>query len=349
MRAVRITAWQAPPTLEELPKPAPRDREVLVRVGAAGLCSSDLHVMSTAEGILDYALPMTLGHEVAGVVESVGSQADQDLIGATVVVYGIASCGHCKNCRRGRDNYCVEFGFGESGLRPVGVGLGRNGGLADYVLLPDERNAVRADGLDPVVLAPLADAGLTAYHAVASLGGVLDDSEGVAIVIGVGGLGHLAIQILKATTPATVVAVDSKMSGVELARECGADFVTSVPADAAAFCAAEGRGGADAVLDFVGSDDTLAQAGRCLARGGHLAIVGGAGGSINASKSPSLPGGWHLNAPFWGTRDDLCAVVGLARSGALLPRVTEFSLADALEAYELLRAGRVSGRAVVRL
>ena len=215
MSAYRLPGWGRALELVEVPVPTPHGPEVLVEVRAVGLCHSDLFVMTCAEGTLPYDLPLTLGHEVAGRVVAVGADADHALVGRDGVVHGVWSCGECHNCRRGQDNHCVALDG------RVGCGLGRDGGLADYVLLPDQRHFVVAEGVPATVLAPLADAGLTAYHAIRTQRDALT-GECTALVIGVGGLGHLAVQILRATTTARVVAVDPRPEARALATELGA-------------------------------------------------------------------------------------------------------------------------------
>lgn len=334
MSAYRLPDWGGTLELVEVPVPVARGREVLVEVRAVGLCHSDLFVMTCAPGTLPYDLPLTLGHEVAGRVLAVGEDADPALVGRDGVVHGVWSCGTCHNCLRGRENHCVDL------RGRVGCGLGRDGGLADYVLLPDERHFVAADGISPTVLAPLADAGLTAYHAIRCEHDALV-GECTAVVIGVGGLGHLAVQILRATTSAQVVAVDPRPQARELATELGAHRAGASVEDAM------GRGRADVVLDFVGTDATMAAGASVLEPGGRLVVVGGARGSMTVGKGLSLPLGWQVSAPFWGTRADLVAVVELARQGVLHPVVETVPFDAVPAAYARLHDGGVTGRLVV--
>lgn len=334
MSAYRLLGWGGPAELVEVPVPEPVGRQVLLEVRAVGLCHSDLFVMTCEEGTLPYELPLTLGHEVAGRVVAVGDAADPSLVGRDGVVHGVWSCGECHNCRRGRDNHCVAL------EGRVGCGLGHDGGLAEYVLLPDERHFVAADGISPTVLAPLADAGLTAYHAIRSEQDALV-GDCTALVIGVGGLGHLAVQILRATTSAQVVAVDPRPEARKLARELGAHRTAASVEDAM------GGAAADVVLDFVGSDATMAAGASVLEPGGRLVVIGGARGSLAVGKGLGLPLGWAVTAPFWGTRADLVAVVELARRGVLVPVVEEVRFSDVPEAYARLHDGGVTGRIVV--
>ncbi|GAB3245464.1 NAD(P)-dependent alcohol dehydrogenase [Nocardioides dilutus] len=334
MSAYRLPDWGGTLELVEVPVPVARGREVLLEVRAVGLCHSDLFVMTCPAGTLPYELPLTLGHEVAGRVVAVGEDADPALVGRDGVVHGVWSCGSCHNCLRGRDNHCVDL------RGRVGCGLGRDGGLADYVLLPDERHFVAADGVPPAVLAPLADAGLTAYHAIRCEQDALV-GDCTALVIGVGGLGHLAVQILRATTSAQVVAVDPRSEARELATELGAHLAGATVEEAMA------GGRADVVLDFVGSDDTMAAGASVLQPGGRLVVVGGARGSMAVGKGLALPLGWGVSAPFWGTRADLVAVVELAQQGLLQPVVEEVPFSEVVAAYARLHEGGVTGRLVV--
>jgi propanol-preferring alcohol dehydrogenase len=342
MQALRLTAWGREPELIEVPVPVPGPGELLLRVDAVGLCHSDVHVMDSA-GRLPFTLPFTLGHEVAGTVAVVGAGVSPDWLDEPVAVHGVWSCGQCRRCAAGRESSCLRL------TGPVGGGLGRDGGLAEFMLVPSERFLVQAQGLPAEVLAPLTDSGLTAYHAVAAnLDAVA--GEGTALVVGVGGLGQYAIQVLRSLTPAAVVAVDPRRSARELAMRQGADqVVEDLTLVAAALDAGSLRaeGGVDLVLDFVGSSATLAGSAGLLAPGGRLVVVGSVGGELVASKGPGLPRGWQLSAPFWGSRADLEAVVAMAARGALSGEHQAGSLADAPELYRRLRRGQIHGRAIV--
>src|SRR5688572_1707505 len=160
MQAVQLTAWERPARLVEVPVPEPGPGEVLVRVAAAGLCHSDLHLMHWHAGALPYELPFTLGHEVAGRVAALGAGADGVQPGDDVLVYGPWGCGRCRRCSLGEEHLCEAPG------RARGAGLGRDGGLAEYMLVPSPRLMVPLDGVDPADAAPLADAALTPYHAI---------------------------------------------------------------------------------------------------------------------------------------------------------------------------------------
>ncbi|MER6081012.1 NAD(P)-dependent alcohol dehydrogenase [Streptomyces sp. NPDC001833] len=346
-RAVRLTRWGGPPVLTELARPTPAGEEVLVRVEAAGLCRSDLHVVDAAPGGLPYRIPFTLGHEVAGRVLERGPRAVGPAVGERVVVYGPWGCGRCANCVAGAENYCDRRPELDRELAGTGAGLGRDGGMADTVLVPSGRLLVPVGELDAVQAAPLTDAGLTAYHAVTAAGRHLTDGASV-VVLGVGGLGHLAVQILRATTTAQVLAVDVREEALALADACGAHVATLLRPDTARVLRARTSGtGAAAVLDFVGSRSSLELAVAVLRAGGELVVVGSGGGELTVRKPGALPPGTRISLPFWGTVPELERVVALAREGALHVEVERYPLSSAPEAFDRLRAGAVRGRAVV--
>ncbi len=349
MKALRLTTWGESPIPTEVERPVPRGGEVLVRVEATGLCHSDLHVIDSAPGVLPYRLPFTLGHEVAGQVAAMGPDADANTdtdgisVGERVVLYGPLGCGDCGRCAQGMDNYCDR----RDSLSWHGVGLGRDGGMAAYVLVPSARRLVPIGDVPADQAAPLSDAGLTSYHAVAGLKPALGEGSST-VVIGVGGLGHLAVQILRATTSSRVLAVDVRKDALALAHRCGADFGTLVGADTEhVLRALSGGSGVDAVLDFVGTDKSMKLATGVLRPGGELAVVGSGGGRLTVAKPGILPPGFRLSLPFWGTRPELAEVVALARSGALRVETEQFPLSAAAEAFDRLRKGQVRGRAVL--
>lgn len=346
MRAVRLLSWKSEPVLTEVATPEPGPGQVLIRMGGAGACHSDLHLMSDfADGMLPWSPPFTLGHENAGWVHTIGSGVSGLETGQPVAVTGAWGCGTCVRCRAGIEIYCENLAGAPA--PGGGGGLGLDGGMADYLLVPDARFLVPLpDGLDPVHAAPITDAGLTPYHAIRrSLPKLTPDAT--AVVIGAGGLGHMAVQILKAVSPAAVVAVDPSQSARELATRCGADLVLT-PGEGTAEeirQAAHGRG-ADLVLDFVGSDETLALAAASSRQLGDLTIVGIAGGSLPVSFF-GVPYEVSIQTTYWGTRAELVEVLELAARGLIKPDVQTFSLEEAPEVYRRLRQGDLAGRAVI--
>src|SRR5262249_17924609 len=186
MRAYQLVEWQQPPELrDDVPVPEPGPGEVLVKVGGAGACHSDLHVMEWPPGFLPYELPFTLGHENAGWVGAGGPGGKGWAPGEAVAVYGPWGCGRCRNCRRSLETLCERAGE----LKAAGGGLGRDGGMAEYMLVPDPRLLVPLGELDPRDAAPLSDAALTPYHAIKLVLHTLVPGTST-VVIGVGGLGH---------------------------------------------------------------------------------------------------------------------------------------------------------------
>jgi propanol-preferring alcohol dehydrogenase len=228
-----------------------------------------------------------------------------------------------------------------------GGGLGLDGGMAELMLVPSARHLVPLpDGLDPVSAAPLTDAGLTPYHAVRRSWPKLSPGT-TAVVIGVGGLGHLAVQILKATTATRVVAVDTRKDALVLATDCGADLVVSPGPEAAAdIRSATGGRGADVVLDFVGADATLALGAAVTRPLGDLTVVGIAGGTLPVSFF-SVPYEVSIQTTYWGSRPELVEVLDLASRGLVHPKVATFPLDRAVDAYRQMAAGQLEGRAVV--
>jgi propanol-preferring alcohol dehydrogenase len=341
MQALRLTEWESDPVLTEVPVPEPRGPEVLVEVAAAGLCRTDLHIMSSPPGTYPYALPFTLGHESAGRVAALGPAASGVDVGDSVVVYSRWGCGTCWQCAHGRDNACMRTHRG-----PHGGGLGRDGGLAEYLLVPSARYLVPAPGLDPVRAAPLADAALTSYHAV-KLSLAQLHSESTVLVLGVGGLGHMAVQILKAITPARVVAVDLRSAALKMARAAGADATLSADGLTAEHVRSEtDPDGASVVLDFVGSNTTLALAAASVAQGGDVTFVGRGGGELRVAPG-LIPYETTVRMPTWGTVAELAELVTLAAAGEINSEAEVYGLEDAVSAYGKLRQGEVLGRAVV--
>ena len=343
MRALQFTGWKQPPELREIADPDPEPGEVVIKVGGAGACHSDLHVMDEfEEGMMPFELPFTLGHENAGWVHALGAGVTGFEVGDPVAVYGPWGCGRCTRCRVGMENYCVNA----AEIGAAGGGLGRDGGMADFMLVPDGRLLVPLGDLDPIQAAPLTDAGLTPYHAIARCRDQLGAGT-TAVVIGAGGLGHMAVQILEAITAATVIVVDQRQEALDLAAKIGADHTVLSGPDAAEEIRDLTSGlGAELVLDLVGVDATLQLAAATVRTLGELTIVGIGGGTLPVNFF-SVPYEASVNTTYWGSVTELMEVITLAQQGKLTAHVTEFGLSQAIAAYDQLRNGELQGRAVI--
>jgi propanol-preferring alcohol dehydrogenase len=342
MRALQLKAFQSDPELVELPDPEPGPGEVVIKIGGAGACHSDLHVMHEfQEGMAPWGPPFVIGHENAGWVHSVGTGVTGLDLGLPVAVYGLLGCGRCGPCAAGAENLCVRSYEG-----PPGMGFGVDGGMAEYMLVRDPRRLVPLGDLDPAEAAPLTDAGLTPYRAVKRVQPKLTATSH-AVVIGVGGLGHFAVQILKALTPANIIAVDTRQEALDLAAEVGAS-TTVLAGDSAAEQVLAATKGAKAtvVLDFVGAAPTIALGAASVQAGGDLVVVGAAAGSIEWNFY-TMPYEVNLTTSFWGSLPELHEVIALAQRGLVVPHIQRFGLDDAMQAYQLMEQGKLAGRAVI--
>jgi alcohol dehydrogenase, propanol-preferring len=314
MRAAVLHRFGEPLVLEERTDPRPCGEEVLMRVAGVGVCHSDLHIVARG----DQQLPLVLGHEIAG--ESAGL--------GMVLVYPAWGCGTCTFCAEGEEQLCSD---GQT------AGFERDGGYAEYVVVPNRRYLLPLEGIDPVRAAPLADAALTPYRAVRRARPWLERG-GRAVVIGVGGLGQFAVQYLKLTTDAHVIAVDVTEQKRARALELGAD-------DAAP--PAELEAEARVVLDFVGSNDSLALAAATVRRQGLVIQTGAGGGSLTVGLDHGWPQEAQLTTNILGSLDDLRAVLELTRRGELKWHVETLPLERANEALDRLRRGDVVQRLVL--
>ena len=342
MKAVQYREIGKGPELVEIETPEPGPGQIRLRVTAAGLCHSDWFVMNLPAEQYAYGLPLTLGHEGAGVVDALGAGVEGVEVGASYAVYGPWGCGLCHACAQGQENYCPHAA--ELGIAPPG--LGAPGAMAEYLIVDDKRHLVPLGDLDPVEAVSLTDAGLTPYHAIVSAREHLFPGS-TAVVIGVGGLGHVGIQVIRALSDARVIAVDVSQDKLDLAREVGAaETVLSGPETAARIRELTGGRGAEAVFDFAGMPATLEIARAAVAVAGTVQIVG-IGGGILPTGFFSTPFGASVRAPYWGSRPELIEVLDLARTGAVGVHVERHGFDTAVEAYHRLHEGSIRGRAVV--
>lgn len=342
MKALQYRTVGSRPEVVTVPDPVAGPGQVLLRVTAAGACHSDEFVMGLPAEAFGYELPMTLGHEGAGVVAAIGDGVEHVSVGDSVAVYGPWGCGRCITCAQGKENYCRNAAA--EGIRPPG--LGAPGSMAEYLLVDNERHLVPLGDLDPVRNVALTDAGLTPYHAIKTSLPKLGAGS-TAVVLGVGGLGHVGIQILRALTGATIIALDVNDEKLALASEVGAHH--ALRSDAAAVDAVKDLtdgAGAQAVFDFAGFQSSVELAGAVAGAEADVTIVGIGGGRLPVGFG-SVAYDVAVRSPYWGSRSELIEVLDLARAGRISVETEVYSLDDAPLAYQRLHDGTVRGRAVI--
>jgi NAD+-dependent secondary alcohol dehydrogenase Adh1 len=341
VKAVRFVKEHAAPALHEVDKPSVEDPgDVIVRIAGAGVCRTDIHILDGAAPLQPApSPPFTLGHENAGWVDSVGPDVSSVSVGDPVILHPAITCGLCMACRQGEDMYCARTRF-------PGVD-GTDGGYAEFL-----RTSVRAvvplsKEVPPAAQAPLADAGITAYHAVRRILPELRAGSIVA-VLGVGGLGHLGVQLVRAMSPARVFALDLTSERLEFATRLGAErgFSPGEPGFPGSVLHASGGEGVDVVLDFVGEQNSPEVALRILRRGGTYSIVG-YGGVVTVPTVAMITREIRIIGNFVGSYRDLAELMELQRQGRVTVSAKEYSLGDAARALDDLRQGRILGRAVL--
>ncbi|WP_040861300.1 NAD(P)-dependent alcohol dehydrogenase [Nocardia niigatensis] len=344
---MRALQWTGPEKVQinDIPVPDIGPTDLLVKVGAAGVCHSDLTLVNFPIQLRED--PLTLGHEIAGSIEAIGSDVNGREIGERGVVYLFWTCGVCRECVSGNENVCLAAG---RVAMPPCPGLTIEGGMSEYVRIPASAFVPIGD-LDFIQAAPVADAALTAYHAIRGAREALRPG-GTAVAIGIGGLGHVAVQILNAISGVRVIAVDHVPEKLALAADCGADLgILSGDDTAEQILYLTGGRGADAVFDFVGADATAKLACETVAPNGAYRMVGIGGGAPEITAGPAGGPGWPWGATvrksLGGTRADLHACVALAQAGKLHMEVERFDLAEGPEAFRRLDAGQIRGRAVL--
>ena len=339
MRAYRL--FVDGPRFDEVAQPEPRSGEVIIKVAGAGVCHSDLHAIEfIANPKSFFTPPFTLGHENTGWVHALGAGVTSLQLGEPVAIYGAWGCGTCSACVIGAESYCHH----QATMR--GGGLGFDGGMASYMRVPAARYCIPLGSLDPHDAAPLSDAGLTPYHALTRSLKLLTPNATLAI-IGIGGLGHMAVQMARALCAARIVAIDIAAEKLAFARELGAD--EAILGDDQArehFFAVTNNQRADVVLDFVGAQSSIDLSRRIVRPNGDLSIVGLGGGVLSFAQG-KVPWGTRVSTPFYGTINDLREVIALASRGHIAAHVTRFAFDDIPKAYDAMRAGLLEGRAVI--
>ena len=337
MRAALLRDYHRPLELIERPVPEiQRPDELLVRIGGAGVCATDVHAI---EGLMEAAgvsVPCVLGHENAGWVEQAGDLVSTVAEGDPVILYPPFSCGLCVPCRRGDDMHCDRHQF---------TGLSVDGGFAEYVVVRERSVIKLPPGLEPADIAPHADAGLTAYHAVRRLSHLMAPGS-TAVVIGIGGVGHIALQLTRELGSARVIAVDTQDDRLALARELGADETVAGGTAARDVSELTGGRGADVVFDFVGTDATHAGSLEMLAPAGTYAVIG-YGGTVSAPSGALVGQEQSVVANLVGRWTDLWELIELHAAGRVRLIVQTHPLEAINEVLDGLRAGSVRGRAVL--
>ena len=315
-----------------------RASDVIVRIGGAGVCRTDLHIVEGIwRGKVEVALPYIMGHENAGWVEAIGSGVESVKVGDAVICHPLVTSGHCLACRRGDDMHAADSKF---------PGINADGGYAEY-LLTGERSLIKLpQSLAPKDVAPYTDAGLTAYRAAKKASRHLLPGQ-YCVVIGAGGLGHIGIQVLAALCAAEIIVVDRAELALGLARECGAHHsVKGDGQEVEAVLALTGGRGAEAVIDFVGEGEALARGLAMTASGGVYYVVG-YGGKIELPTIDMVTSEKSIVGNLVGTYAELVELMALADRGRVNLATRHYKLEHANEALLDLHHGKIKGRAVL--
>lgn len=346
MRRQSLVAYGQPLCETIIDCPSPRGTEVLVRVERCGVCHSDLHLQDGyfelgGERRLDITkdrpLPFTLGHEIAGVIESAGDEAAGATVGRRVAIYPWIGCGNCAACRTGDENLCSAHRH---------LGIAADGGFATHVLIPHPRYLLDYAPLSPAFAGPLMCSGLTAYAALKHLGSRAE--RGPVLLIGLGGVGMMGLAIARALfrEPPIVADIDAEKRNAALAAGAAAAYDPADPQARRAITSA--TGGLLGVCDFVGSDKSLQFATGVLARGGKVVVTGLLGGTFSIAAAMFAIKAMTIEGTLTGTLAEARELLDLARAGKISPIPThDRALGEAQAALDDLRAGRVVGRTVL--
>lgn len=348
MKAAQVISPREPLELRELPNPEPVGKQVVVQIHSSGVCHSDIHIweggyegakgqlMSVEERGVKF--PLTLGHEIAGTVEAVGSSVSEFKVGQRVLVYPWIGDGVCTACQVGEENLCDH---------PKSLGVFQNGGYAEKVLIPDEKYLVDIGNLDFDSVSSLACSGLTSFTAIKN---AAVSPKQTLVITGIGGLGLMAVQIARAMTNPNIIAVDIDDKRLEQAKKLGADYVVNSKLGDAPKQVKDITSdlGADAIVDFVNGPKTVGPGIDMLRKRGRLILIGLFGGSVELSL-PLVPlKAMHILGSYTGKLADLADLVALTKGGAIRPIVArKYSLVEANEALLQLKSGKIIGRAVI--
>jgi NAD+-dependent secondary alcohol dehydrogenase Adh1 len=339
MRAVRVHEYHRDPTVEDIGEPkltGPLD--VIVKIGGAGVCRTDLHILEGQWAEVEHPeLPYVIGHENAGWVHEIGEGVTNVAVGDTVILHPQPSCGLCLACRAGKDMQCENAFF---------PGLSNNdGGMAEY-LRTTARACVKLDpSTNPADVAALADAGITAYHAVRKALPLLLPGT-TAVVQGAGGLGHIGIQCLAALTGARIVVVDKNPDALKLAGEIGGDETVLADGNHVAAVQDLTGGGAQVVFDFVAEQGAEMDGWNMTAPDGSYYVIG-YGGELRIPTLDIIATERSIVGNIVGTYTDLAQLMVLAQTGKVTLHTQQYPLDRAVDALHDLDAGKVRGRAIL--
>ncbi|WP_427896221.1 NAD(P)-dependent alcohol dehydrogenase [Kribbella sp. GL6] len=339
MKAVRLHGYHQQPVVDDVPEPVVKGPlDVVVRIGGAGVCRTDLHIIEGQwDAAMHPALPYTIGHENAGWVHEVGSAVTNVQVGDTVILHPTPTCGLCRACRAGDDMHCSNSTF---------PGLDSDGGMAEY-LLTSARACVKLDpSTRPEDVAALADAGITAYHAVRKALPLLPPGM-TAVVIGAGGLGHIGVQCLEALTAAQIIVVDRNPDALKLAEQLGADqTVVADGKQVEKVLELTDGAGAHVVLDFVAEQGAEQDGFAMTGRGGSYFVIG-YGGQVRIPTLDIISTERNIVGNIVGTYNELAELMALAQAGKVTLHTRTYPLDAAVEAVADLDAGRIRGRAIL--
>ena len=339
MKAVRLHAFHQQPVVDEVPEPTiggPLD--VIVKIGGAGVCRTDLHIIDGQwDAAMGTPLPYILGHENAGWVHEIGSAVTSVAVGDTVILHPTPTCGLCRACRAGQDMHCSNSTF---------PGLSTDGGMAEF-LLTSARACVKLDpSTRPQDVAALADAGITAYHAVRKAIPLLYPGT-ACVVIGAGGLGHIGVQCLAALTATKIIVVDRNPDALKLAEQLGAHHtVVADGGQVQAVMDLTGGAGAEVVLDFVAEQGAEHDGWAMTGRAGSYYVIG-YGGTVQVPTLDIISTERNIIGNIVGTYNELAELMALAEAGKVTLHTRTYPLDQAALAIADLDAGRVRGRAIL--
>ena len=348
MQAARIVKIKEPLEIQNLETPKPKGSQVLIKVESAGVCHSDIHlwdggyegpggqVMKTTDRGVKY--PLTPGHEVAGVVESMGEDVEGFVKNDKVLVFPWIGEGLCPACRVGEENLCDK---------PRSLGVYNDGGYAEYVLVPSYKYLAKLQNLSTDISAPLSCSALTAFGAVKNA--QLKPNDNV-VIVGAGGLGLMGMQLAKAITGARIIAMDISDDKLKIAKENGADLVVNSKNEdpVKAIMELTGNLGADAVIDFVNGSKTVETDMQILRRRARVVLVGLFGGALQLNLVSMPTRAYKLIGSYTGSMTDMIELVSLAERGVIKPVISnKFKLNQATEALTMLKEGKIIGRGII--